>query len=216
MSIQQKEKGQHDNNKIYDDDLNEIFKIYTDQVLPYTVDIEELDDNFPVFILNEIRDTFTHVSRSYLSSNNDVFFDNISKAKGHLIRTVLDCYKYLCMIYDNKYLDFDRIYKNVDLSNIDNGDFLRTLCELRGKAVELTRKVRKLEIKAENIEDLYEDFQNAYEAHRKVYDLITSSYKKLEHFKRKSSLKNKLTIASFVFGALGTAFGGISIILNFN
>lgn len=212
MSIKSKRK-----NNLFNDantnEISEIFITYVYKVLPYMIDIEELDGNFPVSILNEIRDIFTHLSRSYLSSSSDMFFDNVSKAKGHLKRAVLDCYKYLCMIYDDKYKQFDRLYKNVDLSNIDNGDFLNELCNLRHEAVELTKRVRKLEINAEKIEDLYDDFEKAYNAHVAVNDLIVRSDKKLEHFKRKSSLKDKLSIAGFAIGAVGTAFGLISIIL---
>ena len=77
-------------------------------------------------IFNEIRAFNDHISRCYMKPDNKDWIDTqIRKSESHIERIILDCYKFLNVsLYDKVIKDFDRRYKGVDLSCIDNGDFI--------------------------------------------------------------------------------------------
>jgi hypothetical protein len=109
--------------KAYNDRINEIHNNYISIIAPLIMQIEVLDGKFPVEILNEIRAVFAHLSKSHLADDNAVVERNLSKADSHIKRAIIDCYKYLCFAYDNKYEEFDTIYANVDLSDKAKGKY---------------------------------------------------------------------------------------------
>jgi hypothetical protein len=172
----------------------DIYKKYIEVICPYIIQYELLDGTFPVEILNEIRAVFTHLSKYYLSDDILVKEKNVSKAEGHIKRSILDCYKYICIAYDEKYVDFGRIYKYVDLSLADNGEFLPKLLETHNEAIRLMKDARKTDLlitsdDETSVDEAYEKYEKAFVKYSLVHELINSSYKKLETLKRKAILK---------------------------
>ena len=192
--------------------VNVIYKKYIEEICPYILRYEVLNITFPVEILNEIRAVFTHLSKYYLSEDVSIKEKNVSKAEGHIKRSILDCYKYICMAYDDKYDEFSRDYKNVDLSLVDNGEFLPKLLETRNAAVSLMLDARKSDLSITSDDEpsadqAFEKYEKAFSKYSSLYDLITGSYIKIETLKRKVVIKNAIPWIT-------TAIGGIlSIIL---
>ena len=201
-----------------DERANNIYETYINVICPYVLQYEVLDNTFPIEILNEIRAVFTHLSKYYLSNDVSIKEKNISKAENHIKRSILDCYKYICMAYEDKYTEFNRIYKYVDLSFVDNGDFLPKLLETRKNAVNFMKDARKSDLLISSddeisVDEAYEKYEKAFVEYSSAYELISSSYKKLENLKRKAVVKDFLTVSGWVFGLIGIALTIISLIL---
>ena len=101
----------------FEERVKDIYKNYIEVICPYIIQYELLDNSFPIEIINEIRAVFTHLSKYYLSDDVLTKEKNVTKAESHIKRTILDCYKYICTAYEDKYKAFEEKYKHVDLSN---------------------------------------------------------------------------------------------------
>lgn len=119
----------------------------------------------------------------------------------------------MCVAYDEHYRQFDRLYKNVDLSIVDNGDFLTDLCQKRKTAVRLLQKAKHIELAGENDGVIYSGYADAYNAYSDVYKLIEDSYGKLEKAKRRASKKDIITAVGFIVGVVGTVLTIISFFI---
>lgn len=191
----------------------EIYEAYVNTISPFILQLETLDGEFPVEILNEIRAIFTHISRSSLAETSEVYEDNIVKATRHVKRAILDCHKYVCIAYDEHYKRFDRLYKNVDLSVVDNGDFLLDLCQKRKQAVQLLQSAKLIELNGEDDSKIYAAYADAYNAYSDVYNLIENSYDKLERVKRRAIRRDTIPLILSIVGVVGTIFTIISFFI---
>jgi hypothetical protein len=137
---------------------------------------------------------------------------NLSKAEGHIKRSILDCYKYICTAYEDEYSKFDKRYKNTDLSLVDNGEFLPKLLEARNNAKHLLFDARKTDLIVDsddeaNTDEAYKKYEKAFIAYSSVYDLINASYKKLENLKKKAVTKNLIPLVIGIIGLIIGIFG---------
>lgn len=193
--------------------INSIYHTYLNTIAPSVVQLEILDGEFPVEILNEIRAIFTHLARCNVSDNIDVKTDNVCKAERHVKRAVLDCFKYMCVSYDDQYKGFEELYKNIDLSVIDNGDFLPELCRKRKVALDCLRIAKEAELKSEEIDDSFPLFESAYNAYADVYKYIQKTEEKLIRVKTKALKKEKWRTCLDIMGIVGTVFGILGVVL---
>ena len=106
------------------DEIKEIFKLYLEVVCPYIIELESLDEEFPVEILNEIRGVTTHFAKYVCYNAPDERKENLKLAKSHIKRAILDCYKYMSVSFGEFYNNFKREYRNFDLREVDNGEFI--------------------------------------------------------------------------------------------
>ena len=195
--------------------IKDIYKTYIDIICPYSLHYENISNRFPIELLNEIRDILTHLSKYNLSDEASIKERNLSKAEGHIKRSRLDCYKYICMAYEDEYSKFDKMYINTDLSFVDNGEFLPKLLEARNNAKHLLFDARKTDLSVDsdnenNNNKAYEKYEKAFVAYSSVYNLINDSYKKFENLKRKAVTKNIISIA---VGIIGLIIGIVGIII---
>jgi hypothetical protein len=179
------------------------------------VQIELLEGKFPVEILNEIRAVFTHLSKYYLSDDNSIKENNVRKAEGHIKRSVLDCYKFICVALDDKYKKFESNYERVDLSFIDNGEFLPKLLETRKNAIGLMKSARETDFSVNsddetNCAEAYTRYEKAFIAYSNVEKLIDDSYKKLENLKKKAVIKDFSVVGGWIIGIIGIIIGIVS------
>ena len=115
-------------------EICDIYKQYHSSIKIYIGQLEALENKFPVEILSEIRAVFSHFAKIYVCDNHDDAVKNLNKAKSHMKRAQLDAYKYMIYAYRKYYQGFIDLYKNVDLSHINNGEFYQLYCrtKLRG------------------------------------------------------------------------------------
>ena len=192
--------------------LTGIYDAYLSVISPFIIQLETLDGEFPVEILNEIRSIFTHLARCSVTDKDIVYEENIAKAERHVKRAILDCFKYLCVAYDEYFRRFSKINRNVDLSFVDNGKFLHELNRLHIEAVNNKTFAQKKELITEKIEDVFDDYEKAYNSYASIYNLIQSSAKSIDFVKHKAVIKDRLNIT---FGIVGVVSLILTIIFQF-
>ena len=195
-----------------DSRLSVIYETYLSVISPFIIQLEALDGEFPVEILNEIRSIFTHLARCNSTEKEQIYEENIIKAERHVKRAVLDCFKYLCVAYDEYFRRFTKLNRNLDLSFVDNGNFIQKLNSLHNNAVHNKTEAQKKELVAENIEDVFEDYEKAFNSYAAVYNLIQDSAKSIDFVKHKAATKEMLNT---VFGIVGVVSLILTIIFQF-
>lgn len=102
------------------EDLNvkleyDIYEKYHSVMCPLMAEIEVRNSSFAVEIINEVKSAFTNISRYKL--NNSV--KDLDRANSHILRGIMDAYKYICSIIMDKYDTLIKKKKNPYL-NIPN------------------------------------------------------------------------------------------------
>jgi len=198
--------------------VENIYRKYMHVICPYIVKYELMSNMFPDAILNEIRAVFTHLSKYYLSDDTLVKERNLQKAEGHIKRSILDCYKYICVAYEDKYTEFEKKYRRIDLSFVDNGEFLPQLLEARKNAIALMKDARESDFSIDsdgdkNLNEDYEKYEKAFVAYSSVYSLVEGSYRKLENIRKKAAFKDYLAIGGYAIGIIGAILSIVSFVL---
>lgn len=202
-------------------DLDDIFSTYINLINPLIIQYEVLADEFPVEILNEIRSMFTHLSRCTINPTKEIVNINLSKAKSHAKRAVLDCYKYNCLAYSDFYHDFMDKYKNIDLTLIDNGNFLPQVTKKFYKAQALMIEAKEYEAThTASTDELYIKYRDSYLVYNEVYNLLCSTQEKADLFLNRLTQneikKSKFILIERIFaiiGAIGTLISLISFFI---
>ena len=178
-------------------DTAEIYTKYRETLKPLIAEIEALNQHFPIAVLNEIRASFDHIARCY-GANPDVG-KNIDRAKGHVVRAILDSYKTLIVLFHDRIEAFRKQNKHKDWSTVDGGRFNSKFCELRCTA-------RKCYIEAKRQQDSERNWLEAYQAYRAVNDFLEDPKNVLfvDEGKYKETWRSKLLwcIVGAVIGAI--------------
>lgn len=98
---------------------------------------------------------------------------------------------------------FFRLNWNVDLSFVDNGEFLRKLNTLQNEAVKNKIAAQKKELVSENVEDVFSEYEKAYNSYATVYNLIQDSMESINFLRHKAVLKERLNTAFGIVGVTG-------------
>ena len=80
-------------------DENKVRELYVDYntvIKPLIAEVEARMEQFPLPLFNEIRALHDHISRCYSDNITDKQTnEELEKGKRHVVRIILDCYKYL-------------------------------------------------------------------------------------------------------------------------
>lgn len=182
----------------YQKQIADIYKQYQQTVKPYVAQLEVMENEFPIEILNEVRAIMSHIAKCYEITNEELIQKNIGKAKSHMKRCVLDCYKYLCLAYSDYYENFVHKYRFTDLTVVDNGEFWSDLCETVSKAKKQLILAKQKEGMVEDVEDSYNEFEAAYNQYHRVYEIIENSYRHLIKLKRKTFWKVAISVLAWI------------------
>ena len=187
-----------------------IYETYLEVVCPLVTTYEVLTGEYPVPIANEIRAIFTHLARCNRSDSSVSYRQKESRnARRHLQRVLRDCFKYVCIAYDDAYKEFSRLYCRVDLTTVDNGNFLPELSAAYAKARNSFIAARHEECAIRDdlkVLNLYQDAMIAYE---KVYNLISGQ--NLEKFVRLKRRRFWSEVIKTFFAVIGVAASIITI-----
>lgn len=85
--------------------LNDIFRMYIEDINPFIVQFEVSKGEFPSEVQNEIRAIYGHLARASMSKAPEQIHRNIEKMKSHSKRALLDCFKYTSVVYADNYND---------------------------------------------------------------------------------------------------------------
>jgi hypothetical protein len=199
-------------NPIFFDSFAPLYETYNNVIKPLIAEIEARFERFPTSLFNEIRAFNDHASRCYLNPDDKNLIEiQASKAKGHIERIVLDCYKYLNVhLYDSVIKKFDRKYKGVDLSTINNGDF-----QIYQKALtkDITLKLKEAKL-LETLEDKSKSinmYQYVHNKYTELEDLFDENCRNL-FWARSRYYSNRIIkffgwfIAAIVSGIISSSF----------
>lgn len=89
--------------KGHEAEINQLFSLYKEKVNPLISVYNALENSFPVGVINELRDVFSHLTQSLLVSEDGEIRRHLDKAQRHLKRAVVDAFKYASMAYSKVY-----------------------------------------------------------------------------------------------------------------
>jgi len=185
-----------DKKKIYynleiQQELEEIYLQYHNSIKTFVGQLEVLQNKFPVEIMNEIRATFSHIAKIYACDDIGIAKHNVERAKSHIKRAQLDSYKYMCYAYSKYYKEFRELYKDIDLSYVNNGEFVVELSNTYATAVKKAMEAREIEAKADNGIEAYDAYEETYCEYGKLYKLIIDNLPVMEKLQHKETSQRK-------------------------
>lgn len=176
--------------------------------------VESLKGKFPGPILNELRAVQDHISRCFTAGISEVeALEEINKARGHLERANMDCYKALLIIYEKKLGDFEKAYDGVNLALVKDGEFLTKFQNDWDAAKDLAIGARKME--SESFLDklkAYAEFEKAVVAYQEIDNYLRECRPALIHVKvcteiAKKSDRKKRIVENLIFAIISAVLG---------
>jgi len=125
-----------------------LYRTYIEVIKPLIAEIEVRYEKFPTPVFNEIRAFNDHIARCHRQGISDLDIEEeLRKAKGHIERIILDCYKFLNVsLHKNVISKFNKRTKGVDLGAISNDTFFATYSEAKKNINSLLKEAKLLEI----------------------------------------------------------------------
>ena len=228
--------------------IAKIYQSYLHEITPFIILIETIDEEYPSEILNELRAAFTHLARYYefIGANVNIIEQEsierleaqIGLAERHIKRCKLDCYKYACLSFADLLKQFDIDYKSVDLSYVEEGNFIRELHQTRKAAHSKYLEAKKADtqnfVSVSSTEeydvrisdakydeycrficdaDLYQMYEESYKLYDKCNNMIEAHISQINFLKKKASRKDIIAVGGLIVGVIGVLVGIIGIII---
>lgn len=172
-----------------------IFEDYLGTVQKLLIEVEVVTGKFPVQVLNEIRSAFTHLARASRDQGTlpASALEECQKAQPHIKRARLDCYKALCIAYDDAIVSFESEHKDTNLGLADNGRFLKRFTEMREEARTSFVEARRAESEGvQQEEEIFALYEVAYKAFSDAQSfLVCDEVQESLVFARQMTDKNK-------------------------
>ena len=148
-----------------------LYRTYNEVIKPLIAEIEVRYEKFPIPVFNEIRAFNDHIARCYRKNINNMEIENeLEKAKGHIERIILDCYKFLNVALHKIVIErFDKRTKGVDLGAVNNGTFFTVYSEAKKFINTHLKEAKLLEV---------QDKDKSV----KEYELVYNKFSELETF----------------------------------
>lgn len=195
--------------------LDTVFRMYIEDINPFIVRFEVTKGEFPAEIQNEIRAIYGHLVRASMADTPEQTKSNIEKMKSHSKRALLDCFKYTSILCSDEYDAFMKRYENVDLTYLDNGNFLPDAVSCCKSAREALKKAKIAEMSNISENDLFDLYQEAYLKFEKLNEKINNAEENAKFLQHKATKKDKIATASLWIGIAGFMVGIIGIVINF-
>lgn len=196
----------------YGKELSDVFRMYLEDINPLIVQFEITKNEFPVEVQNEIRAMFSHLARVSTAETQAEAASNVAKIKSHAKRALLDCFKYCCVIYTDKYTDFFKQYEGVDLSYVDNGRFLPEIHAMFKKAREALLDAKAMEVANVSDEQLFHAYEDAFLEYGKLCERLDSVVEHADYLKHKATKKDLIAIVSLIVGVAGFFVGIVGML----
>ena len=201
----------------HEEQINRIFSLYRDKINPLISAYNVLENSFPIGVINELRDVFSHLTQSLLADNEETIDRHLDKAERHLKRSSVDAFKYASMAYSRVYDEFRETYRNVDLSHVDNGEFLPRLTKLNASAEQLMYKAKMIESDIHSDEDMYIAYEAAFNCYAELYECIMDALNATEKIRLRAeenqAVRKKEHRTDRLIGILGILVGIAGIVI---
>ena len=179
-----------------------LYDSYNKNVKPLIAIIEINYGKFPLPIFNEIRAFNDHIARCYIGTLDKERIDKESeKAKSHIERIILDCYKFLNVALHKKTIErLDKIAGYTDLTTINNGEF-RVEFYNRRKSVIAVQKEAKREEQTDKEKSLI-FYERAFNEYSDLEDFLEENSKNIHWAIARFSTKKALKVIGFLSAAI--------------
>lgn len=199
----------------YQESIDEVFRIYHEDINPFVVQFEILKNEFPIEIQNEIRAIYGHLVRASIADNDKDVERNIEKMRSHTKRALFDCFKYSCILISDKYHAFFERYRGIDLTYINKGHFLHDIQQKYRQATKQLQAAKELELSNASEDQLVAEYQRAYELFADIDKQLSEAESDAAFLKHRATRRDMLAIASFAVGAAGFIYTVLSTAPNF-
>lgn len=200
--------------------LDSIFRMYIEDINPFVVQFEISKGEFPAELQDEIRAVYGHLVRASISDTSEQVVRNIEKMGAHSRRALLDCFKYTSIVCSDNYDSFMKRYEGVDLTYLDNGNFLPDVVTRCNKARKALQSAKIAETSNVSEDSLFELYQDTYGQFEKLNERIQQAEESAAFLRYKASKKDIMAqislgvgIAGTVVGIAGFAVGVLSVII---
>lgn len=191
--------------------LQELYAEYNSVIKNLLITIEARGEVLPTPLHNELRSFNDHVARCYKEGISKEDIDSeLRKAKGHIKRTIFDCFKFLNVYLFESVRRFEKETNKVDLTSINNGDFYIHYKKLQKEAVDAVRNAKKLEADSSLHEAAFIAYESAFNKYTELEELILDNAPSIKWAKWKYRLK---TVSTYVIGLFLFALGAIVSLL---
>ncbi|MCT4554522.1 MAG: hypothetical protein N4A53_07535 [Pelagimonas sp.] len=148
--------------KIPPEHVNDVLDFYSEQVIPSLAAALATGDAFPKEVLNEIRNSYTHLARAHkLECSDEDHARELDAAQRHLKRTCIDCMK-VCIfdLASRSETAVKALTEDIQLP----ADIYKTTGELRRKRRELSAYEGQAPTHnaIEQYQSLFEEYQEFY------------------------------------------------------
>lgn len=202
-------------------ELDEVFRMYIEDINPFIVRFETAKSEFPVEVQNEIRAIYGHLIRATMSkdsdadSDEDVVARNITRIKSHSKRALLDCFKYTSIVFSDNYDDFMARYEGVDLTYIEEGRFLPRIEKSCNEARKKLQDAKIAETSNISEDKLFDMYQEAYNCFEQLNKELENAEEKAVFLKHKATKKEKVSNVSLWVGIGSFLIGIVSLVVAF-
>ena len=188
----------------------------------------------PEGLLLEVRAFTGHIADA-ITRKDDTEEDrlaNTKTARHHLRRIELDCYKALCVYEFLQIKEFEKKYRFYNLSDVDDGNFVQHLEDLKKVDEDANREAKALDLNGNNtkhstksasddkisrqvqeneFDELYDAYQKAFNAYCKVTNYIEAHRAGASRIARKNLILKIVSVLGWVISlGVSVAFGVVS------
>lgn len=185
-------------------EIAECYRQYCGVIKPLIAQIEAQTERFPLPLFNEIRAFNDHIARCYYDNPSDEKIkEQVNRAKRHITRITLDCFKSLNVIAYSQIEEFERQTRNIDLTVLDNGLFYP---EYSRRKVEAAKIVRNAKIQ-ESLNTYYAltKYQEAFNIYSKIVESINEISEKVKWAKVRFRIVRIVKIAGWILSVIISA-----------
>lgn len=186
-----------------EEEIINLYKTYNTVIKPLIAEVEARTEQFPLPLFNEIRALHDHISRCYSDDvTTEQIETNIEKGNRHVVRIILDCYKYLNLSLHDAVMLFEKQTKNIDLTVLKDGTFYPKYKSLRTNAVKIVRKAKSLE--ASDTQAALDTFQESYNVYTQLEQLIDDVTPDVHWARVRFTVRRWLSVVLWILGAVAS------------
>lgn len=159
-------------------EIAECYRQYCGVIKPLIAQIEAQTERFPLPLFNEIRAFNDHIARCYYDNPSDEKIkEQVLRAKRHITRITLDCFKSLNVIAYSQIEAFEKQTRNIDLTVLDNGLFYPEYSRRKVEAAKIVRNAKMQE--SFNTYYALTKYQEAFNIYSKIVESINEINEKV-------------------------------------
>jgi len=189
-------------------ELYQLFDFYHNSYKPVMALAETLKQEFPGPVLNEMRNLADHVASCFrYNATEQICLNELKRARRHIARAIIDCYKIMIICYGDIVVDFYKQYKSVNLALVNDGEFLPELTRLKDIAIKKTIYAKKIESESfSERESSYSAYMEAILAYDEVNNHINNHSQGLAHV---AQIARRNLLKEWGFVVIGVALGAV-------